>query len=388
MDTDAISYDDQENYPYADIESRMPYNVYDDPIPPSEREQELREFSEELDNFDRRLPELTGRPRYSISSIFETQPEPEWVVKGLFMAGSLNLVVGDPGCKKTWSMLDLAAVVASKGDRTIHEWLGFEVCNGPVIFLDAESGKSRLIHRLRQVTEGHGLGEHDLDLYFEVPANYYLTNAADLDELEDFIIEKGATMVVIDALIDVIGGVDENSSSEVQPIIQKLRLLADRTGAAFVIVHHNNKGGEYRGSSALKGGVDHMLKVESKDGNMVVSFSSDKARDMEPVKFQALAEFGDTTFRLMKAQTGANVAPTLPGIEREILLFVQKKGTATTDEIMAGILGYKPETLRQTATRLSSKKWLQLPGDYKRGTKASYVLSDTGQDVLDQITDV
>lgn len=86
---------------------------------------------------------------------------------------------------------------------------------------------------------------------------------ADLDRLEEIIVANGAVLVVIDVFAAFLGGkIDAHRDPDVRGALMPLAKLAERTGAAIVVVRHLNKSGGsnaiYRGgggsaSSVLRG---------------------------------------------------------------------------------------------------------------------------------------
>ena len=119
--------------------------------------------------------------------------------------------------------------------------------------------------------------------------------------LEELIKKSGARLVNIDSLVDVIPGADENSVKDMQPLFTNLRGIADRTQAVIILIHHSNRNGGYRGSSALKGAVDVLLKVTSTPGEKMIQFEVEKNRDGEPIKFTAEAHFEEGKFWLSQS---------------------------------------------------------------------------------------
>jgi len=215
------------------------------------------------------------------------------VVKGLFSPCSVSLVCGAGGSKKTYSMIDLVVSVASG-----NEWLGFDVSEPTTtLFIDEESGPRRFAHRVCATGRAHE-APADLPLFYISLAGFDLTTTDGQDKLHELINESGAKLVILDALVDVMAGGDENAVSDVQPIFVGLRRIAEMTHSAIVVIHHTNRTGEYRGSSALKGAVDIMLIVTSPGNEEIITFKTEKARDIEPVTFHALANFGEGTFNL------------------------------------------------------------------------------------------
>ena len=81
--------------------------------------------------------------------------------------------------------------------------------------------------------------------------------------LEALIAETEAGLVIIDSLSSVMDG-DENSKQDTQPVFTNLRHVAELTGAAIIVIHHSNRAGGYRGSSAIKGALEAMVQVNSK----------------------------------------------------------------------------------------------------------------------------
>src|SRR3989304_3432927 len=78
-------------------------------------------------------------------------PPVEWVVEGLFSRPSINLLVGDPGSKKTVLALDLAACVALG-----KPWLGKPVVQSPITYVDEELGMQRFLGRANAALQAHG----------------------------------------------------------------------------------------------------------------------------------------------------------------------------------------------------------------------------------------
>lgn len=81
-----------------------------------------------------------------------------------------------------------------------------------------------------------------------------LKNSDDADLLTRLVLELDAKLVIIDALADVMLGGDENAVKDTQPVFANLRFIAELTGAAFIVIHHANKLGGYRGSTAIAKG--------------------------------------------------------------------------------------------------------------------------------------
>ena len=83
-------------------------------------------------------------------------------------------------------------------------------------------------------------------------------------QLEAAIREHQARAVVIDTLTEFVAGavLDLNQAAQLQPVLQFLRVVMQRTGAACVLVHHANRAtGKYRDSSQIGAGVDAIIEM-------------------------------------------------------------------------------------------------------------------------------
>lgn len=236
--------------------------------------------------------------RFNLYTAFDAlQPQPPivWRVEKLFRECGVYVVYGAPGSKKTYAMLDLAVSVALG-----TKWLGLQTDQSPVLIVDEESGPRRMAERLGATLRGHMASEG-------TPITYVSLDLVDLRNKNDAMALRGlieythAKFVIIDALADVMPGADENSVGETQPIFLILRKLAQETCAAIIVIHHANKGaGGARGSSAIVGATDLLLKVISPPGQELITFELEKPRDVGKFTFAAIAKFGDGDFYLVE----------------------------------------------------------------------------------------
>lgn len=202
----------------------------------------------------------TNPPRYTLHNGTEAllpQPPIDWIVENLFSAGSVSLVVGEGGCKKTWSMLSLAVCVSAG-----LTWLTFQTTRSPVLIIDEESGARCMKRRLGDVLRGHA-GVDGKDIWFTALAGFnYLANPQDLSELQTLVSGSEARLVIVDALVDVMRGGDENAVKDVQPVFHGPRQVAEATGVAVFAVDGVKLGYCPRCSEKLFAGS--LLRVSSK----------------------------------------------------------------------------------------------------------------------------
>lgn len=275
----------------------------------------------------------TAKARYRILSASDAllpPPPTEWVVKNLIEAGTLSAIYGDPGCGKTWALLDLSVSVGLGKD-----WLNFETKKSTVLLIDEESGERRLMRRLGEVLRGHHADEKT-PIFSVSYGRFDLGNRHDPRELEALIQTTGAKLVIIDALSDVAPGRDENATKDMKPILLALKSIAEDTNAAIIVIHHSNKQGGYRGATTIKADVDIMIKVEKEKHKDLITFTSEKVRDGASVNFSARAnwmtldpkEFWLDSFNVPNSKRNYNKA------QRYILLYLFQNGESASKDMI------------------------------------------------------
>lgn len=302
----------------------------------------------------------------------EPQPPIDWIIDKLFQPASVNVIVGEPGSKKTYAMIDAAVCVAAG-----LEWLGMKTQKRNVLIVDEESGPRRLAMRLGNCLRGHYATLENCPVYYVSISLLNLRDAKECESLTELIETTNAGLVVIDALADVMPGADENAVNEVHPVFLSLRQVAEKTQSAIVIIHHTNKTGSYRGSSAIKGAVDLMLTVESSNQSPVIRFGFEKSRDVEPFNFSAIANFPDGQFFLTPAE---EFDCKRQSQAQEYVLRFLAKGQASIDDIMAGADVCSENSARKAVFELAKMGKIcrvDAGAHGGRGIKAVYRMGDS-----------
>lgn len=211
-------------------------------------------------NKDRLLPLLWAKDA-------SAELDVPYIVKGLVAAGELAVIYGQPKSGKTFLAVDLALHVAAG-----REWFGHRVRPGLVLYIASEMG-IRAMRRVRAwLDERLGAeGEHAI-AFVCVPQAVNLLDAIAVDRLvatiQSLVKEHGEpALIVVDTLARSMVGGDENSAQDMGRAVAVGDQLRDRFGSATLIVHHEGKTpGSARGSSALLGAADTMLRVDAPDG--------------------------------------------------------------------------------------------------------------------------
>lgn len=299
----------------------------------------------------------------------EPQPPVDWIIDRLFAAGSVAALVGEGGSKKTWAALDAAVAVAA-GAR----WLDFDTQRGMVLIVDEESGRHRLNRRLADVLHGHGVAGDPAIAYVSLAGFNLWQSPDDALALHDLVRSVSARLVVVDALADVLLGGDENSATDTQKVFHALRVVAEAEQCAVVVIHHSNKAGAYRGSTAIKAAVDLLVNVESKPDDARIDFTIEKSRDGEPFKFAALANFGPGTFNLSPAAPTER-AEHVSRAEDYVIRYLSEHGNSSLSDIKARADSCSENAARLAVYSLAERGRIRRVDLGGSGTKALYGLT-------------
>lgn len=263
------------------------------------------------------MSNATSAPsRFRLCSLQElaSEPPPTWLVDNIILDGSASTLFGPSGEGKTFVALDLALSIA-----TGRAWHGHATRQAPVVYVAGEGVKG-LGQRAAAWQQHHGCPGHD---FFVVRTAVQLRANKDVTELFSAInghnLKPG--LIVIDTLARSFVGGDENSATDMGELVEAARRIQSEFECAVILVHHTAKKGgaktQERGSSALRGGMDTMVRVGM--SKRVVTISCDKQKDAE--HFPALFLNLTSVSLPVRAASGAPAtscvlvdvgAPTLP----------------------------------------------------------------------------
>lgn len=195
-------------------------------------------------------------------------PEPTWLV-GDHLTDGLAVVYGPPKQGKTFLALDWALSAASG-----TPWHGHDTIETPVVYVSGE-GHGGLGRRRRAWKVARQQFAPKLYVIpFAVRFGQVREHATGL---RDDVHSTGAGLVVIDTLARSMAGSDENSSQDMGQYIHTADWLREKTGCGVLIIHHSGVSGERpRGSSALFGAADTLVRVEGEAGYLKVSCEGQK----------------------------------------------------------------------------------------------------------------
>ena len=203
-----------------------------------------------------------------------------YLVDGVVPGCGVTFLYGQSGLGKSFVALDLAFAVAS-GSKT---WLDRPLArSGPVLYVVGE-GLGDLPARAHDWLDSRDAPNELLrDFHFtDLPPN--LTDESHVEPLIAQARQLRAALVVIDTLTTCTPGADQNNTNEMGLVVHHLQRLAARIDAPVLVVHHPGKDDSrgMRGSNALHAGVDAVIKLTKKRGQLLLV--SEKQRAAAPFK--------------------------------------------------------------------------------------------------------
>lgn len=256
----------------------------------------------------------------------------DWLVDDFIELGSVVIFSGAGGTGKTYAAIDLAVCVAIE-----NHWLDFTVHKTKVLIIDEQSGKKRLKRRLGRVLRGHLVDKSPLQ---RGDIQYTCLSLVDLrDDYEYLGLSKqikdiqGVGLVIIDALIDISRGAEENSATEMQPVLQHLRIVAEDTGAAILVIHHTNKLKKSRGSTVINDCVDLAILVDKNKSSSIIEFETDKVRDIAEMKFAAVLNYNDVGQTWLSPTDSQKREQKLTDSQQWVMDYLQAHGASKVADI-------------------------------------------------------
>jgi len=270
----------------------------------------------------------------TVATAYISRPPTRYVIDELFEAGSLNVVYGAPGSLKSLLLLDACACVVA-GVPWLESGPGsttgrsFATEQGAALYLDFDNGMRRALDRLEAMARHRQLGDTAPLYVVAMPSPWLdLTKSNPRDnhreQLAGYVQQYDAQLVVLDNLGVISGDADENAA-DMAGVMAALRWVAETTGAALVVIHHQRKGAvggkqrngdSLRGHSSIEASLDLALRVErDADDSNLLSVEATKARGVSVDPFGARFSFNHkpTTHDLETAcffgETPSNLSP-------------------------------------------------------------------------------
>jgi hypothetical protein len=255
---------------------------------------------------------------FTLADAYQERAPVEYIAAGLFALPSLNIPYGSPGTLKSFLLADLAVCVAAGVEWltpapwvSVNQSKAIQTRQCPVMWLDFDNGRRRTHDRFAALARARDLPPETPLYYYSMPSPWLnASNMADIGNLILRIKEKQAQLVIVDNLGVVSGDAEENSA-DMGKVMSHWRQLAEDTGAAVVLIHHQRKGNglggragdTLRGHSSIEASLDLALMIEREEYSDTVSVKATKVRGEDVLPFSAVFTYeNDQNFEMHTAK--------------------------------------------------------------------------------------
>ena len=162
----------------------------------------------------------------------------EYVVPGLLAKNFVSVLYGEPGCGKTWTLIDLGLNL-SNGLAVFND---IEVQASKVLLFEGDAPDSLLKERINRFDIEQN------DKYFKYVNRFdadrngidiTLTTKDGRNNFEAIVADFMPALVIVDTLISFID--DEKDAKEMKEIVDFLRRIAEEYNCHILICHHSRK---------------------------------------------------------------------------------------------------------------------------------------------------
>ncbi len=215
-------------------------------------------------------------------------PPVEWLIDDIITADGFGITYGPPASLKSFLLISWGLHIASG-----TPWLDHKVRQGAVLYVAGE-GVRGMGRRIRAWMRHHKL--EGVDLPFRLlPASVNLTDPEQLARLVRTAVAAAdaegtpIALVVIDTVARAIPGADENSAQDMGRFVAAIEHIKSQVACHVHGVHHSGKDPDRgaRGSSALLGAIDTMIRVTREEDQVTVEVEKQKDDDeAKPIALQ------------------------------------------------------------------------------------------------------
>jgi len=245
-------------------------------------------------------------------------PAPPTLVEGLIARHGVTGLSADPGVGKTFLALELARAVVT-GTKFLDQ---FAVREGAVLFVGQDASLMEYARQVRKVIgaqyntprEIGAINPFDDKLFYAIhpginlasvhdvvqlevaaneiehswegePENYYVQD--DEGNIEEVFIPpttRGVDLIILDTL-GFMHSANENANDEMLGVFKNLRVLAENTRAAVLVLHHHSYGNEHNSGSRWRGASSQLSAM---DGHLVLENDRDKKTWLRVKKFRGI----------------------------------------------------------------------------------------------------
>ncbi len=299
---------------------------------------------------------------FSAKDLMEMDLQREYLIPDILPSPSVVLIYGAGGDGKSMSAWTIAKHISSGKPFVVRGSL-VPVDQGPVLILNGDQPLTQLKEQLEEV-------DYPIDSNTKILTDWQLQRYAQFVTIMN---EQKPKLVIIDSLIGCSGGkaFDENKSDFATP----LYWLTRNNGNLFpkttiLIIHHANKNGGFRGTSAIRDAVDEtwalskpseeeLIKV-GKHSRLITIEKSRQGREGTQLVMQMQ---DDLSFTVADHTPEVDNDPTPASVTGRVLQkfrVIHPEARSTNELVDDPLVTGKPAAIRKSIQRLTKKGLLQV----------------------------
>lgn len=297
-----------------------------------------------------------------VQDLFDNDEKRDYLIPDILPHPSVVLIYGAGGDGKSMTAWTLSKHIAT-GTPFIVRGKAVPVEKGPVVLLNGDQPLVQLKEQLQEV-------DYPADSDTFIQTDWSLQHYA---QFRDLMHDVKPKLVVIDSLIGCSGGraFDENKSDFATP----LYWLTRNNGVSFpattiVIIHHANKQGGFRGTSAIRDAVDEVWSLKKPDNTMgslpshCRLISIEKSRSGRSGTQLVLRMEDDLTFSLSDYTPEVDSGNTAPSSITDRVLqrlrVIYPRTAARTDLNADPVIGGNVAGIRKALNRLQKRGLIEV----------------------------
>ncbi|MGL4498569.1 MAG: DnaB-like helicase N-terminal domain-containing protein [Planktothrix sp.] len=283
-----------------------------------------------------------------------------WLLRGWIPKQTITLLHAKGGKGKTRLVGHLCRVIINGG-----QWGDYYADKpGYVLFIETDQGDRVTAQQL--IEQGYLDDSPETQERFHILSNWKIeqfgilrSKIAEIKEKDP----KANILIMIDSLSSTSTQsiYSENDQEYARPLM-RLREIAEKNDATFLVIHHSSSQGAARGSTAIYNSVDQVWKLDTvgddpRDCKRILTIEKTRSRD--PGRYQL--EYNPLTW-------GWDIKGMLLDVEGEeqienysqrelslIKFFRERSGTPFEAQELSEVLGYAAESLRRDLGYLSQR---------------------------------
>lgn len=277
-------------------------------------------------------------------------PPLQWLIPGEIVENGICVLFGESGVGKSFIALDYAMRLASNGVKVLY---------APT---EGEAGYHKRVsawksfHKLKRVPA----------LYF-IFGGLMLHDKEAMAQIMPHIKKVQPRLVVIDTLAMGMAGLDENSARDVNMFMMTCRKFSRLVNTAVLLVHHTSKAGVMeRGSTALRGNADTMIRISDADEAVMVECSKTKDEEKFQPRYLTLIKHEDSLIPIPADRVLMDVNALTPNQRKLLeLLAMETNRDGITVRDAGDMTGLSVGTVVRSLSNLLQKKLVEKNGSYR-----------------------